>query len=57
MNVKHHKFTAYAEEKFVSQACFYTAYGPETAEMEIGSTLVNDNSATQNASDFICVPK
>ncbi len=27
------------------------------AEMETRSTLVNDNSATQNASDIICVPK
>ncbi len=40
-------FTAYAEEEFVNRA----------DEMETRSTLVNDISATQSASDFILVPK
>ncbi len=47
MNVKQHKWTACAEEEFVDRA----------AEMEMCTMLVNDNSVTQNASDFIYVPK
>ncbi len=41
------KLTAYAEEEFVDQA----------PEVEMRFTLVNDNSVTQNMSDFIRVPK
>ncbi len=47
MNVKQHKWTAYAEEEFVDRA----------AEMEMCTMLINDNSVTQHASDFIYVPK
>ncbi len=41
------KLTAYAEEEFVDRA----------AEMETRFMLVNDISATRNATDFILVPK
>ncbi len=47
MNVKQHKWTACAEEEFVDRA----------AEMEMCTMLINDNSVTQHASDFIYVPK